>query len=157
MKANPLETIEELLHIAMQIGMDAIAERDRFKALNAEFVAALEKIIEMNVQYCIDRFGDASQAESMGCVITARTALSKQGATVTGIDSDGVERMENEAHGGISARDYFAAKAMQGLLARGIHYQTEGGRSHKNGLEECDIAGHSYAMADAMLAARGVA
>lgn len=61
---------------------------------------------------------------------------------------------QNDAWGGMALRDYFAAKAMQGLLARGIHYQTEGGRSHKSGLEECDIAGHAYAMADAMLLAR---
>ena len=58
------------------------------------------------------------------------------------------------SHPGMSLREFFAAKAMQGLLARGIHYQTEGGRSHKSGLEECDIAGHAYAMADAMLKAR---
>ena len=55
---------------------------------------------------------------------------------------------------GLSVRDYMAAKALQGLLARGIHYQTEGVRMPAKGLEEADIAGHAYAMADAMLAAR---
>lgn len=39
--------------------------------------AALRKIIDMNVQYAIDRYGDALQAESMGCVATAREALAK--------------------------------------------------------------------------------
>lgn len=57
-------------------------------------------------------------------------------------------------HEGMSLRDYFAAKALQGLLARGIHYQTEARRSTFQGLEEVDIAGHAYAMADAMLKAR---
>jgi hypothetical protein len=36
---------------------------------------ALEKIIEMNVQYAIDRFGDAAMAETMSCVFVARAAL----------------------------------------------------------------------------------
>ena len=58
---------------------------------------------------------------------------------------------------GMTLRDYFAARAMQGLLARGIHYQTEGSRSFKSGLEECDIAGLAYEMAGAMLAARDAA
>ena len=40
-------------------------------------ISALEKIIEMNVQYCIDKYGDASKADSMGCVVTAREALAK--------------------------------------------------------------------------------
>lgn len=37
---------------------------------------ALETIIALNVQYAIDRYGDASQAESMECVRVARAALS---------------------------------------------------------------------------------
>ena len=60
------------------------------------------------------------------------------------------------AHHGMTLRDYFAEEALAGLLARGIHYQTEGLRTGRPGLEECDIAGHAYAMADAMLLARGV-
>ena len=39
--------------------------------------AALEKIIEMNVQYCIDREGDAAKAETMACVRIARAALAE--------------------------------------------------------------------------------
>lgn len=42
----------------------------------AALEAALNKIIEMNVQYCVDRYGDAAKAEEMGCVSTARAALS---------------------------------------------------------------------------------
>lgn len=40
--------------------------------------AALRKIIEMNVQYARDRFGDESQAEYMACVRVAREALNEQ-------------------------------------------------------------------------------
>jgi hypothetical protein len=42
-----------------------------------DLYAALEEIVAMNVQYCIDRYGDASKADSMGCVVTARAAISK--------------------------------------------------------------------------------
>ena len=38
-------------------------------------VAALENIVEMNVQYCIDKYGDKSRAESMSCVVVARAAI----------------------------------------------------------------------------------
>ena len=56
------------------------------------------------------------------------------------------------AETGINMRDYFAAKAMQGLLAKGEADEI---------IRESDmcwtdaIAGDSYAMADAMLKARG--
>ena|ERR1051325_10475263 len=40
-----------------------------------DLVAALQKIIDMNVQYAIDRYGDASKAEDMSCVRVARAAL----------------------------------------------------------------------------------
>ena len=48
-------------------------------AVNAhdELVAALQKIIDMNVQYAKDRYGDAGKAEDMACVVVARSALSK--------------------------------------------------------------------------------
>lgn len=55
---------------------------------------------------------------------------------------------------GMTLRDHFAGQAMQGLLARGLHYQTEGANSPRHGLSEEDIAGHAYAMADAMLKVR---
>lgn len=65
-------------------------------------------------------------------------------ATVTGIDSDGNERLDTEAHGGMSLRDYFAAKAMTRIVA----YDKEGCMSP-------DItAMASYSLADAMLKAR---
>lgn len=55
---------------------------------------------------------------------------------------------------GMTLRDYFAAKAMQGLLARGLHYSTENKSSPRHGLDDEDIAGHAYTMADAMLLSR---
>lgn len=57
----------------------------------------------------------------------------------------------NYSHGGMTLRDYFADSAMQSLLAvceasrNGLLYSPE------------TIANNSYAMADAMLAARGAA
>ena len=49
------------------------------KAVNsrAALVDALQQIINMNVQYAIDRYGDAAQAETMACVSVARAALSQ--------------------------------------------------------------------------------
>ena len=46
-------------------------------------------------------------------------------------------------NGGMSLRDYFAAKAMQGILANPVTF---------TGHEE--IANNAYAMADAMIKAR---
>lgn len=46
------------------------------QARNGVLSSALEKIIEMNQQYCVDRYDDANQAESMSCVQVARKALS---------------------------------------------------------------------------------
>lgn len=51
---------------------------------------------------------------------------------------------EGTDRAGMSLRDYFAAKAMQGLIASRGDLQTEG-----------DDAKFAYAMADAMIAARG--
>ena len=49
------------------------------RAVNShdELVKALEAIVSMNVQYSIDRYGDASKAEGMACVVVARAALTK--------------------------------------------------------------------------------
>lgn len=54
------------------------------RAKNAHLIAsapelyeALEEIIDMNVQYAVDRYGDASKAEDMACVRVARAAISK--------------------------------------------------------------------------------
>ena len=53
---------------------------------------------------------------------------------VEGVTNGGVESY------GITLRDYFAAKAMQGLIAKYSH--------------QSDIARNAYAIADAMLEAR---
>jgi hypothetical protein len=47
------------------------------EATCGKLAAALQQIIDMNVQYAIDRWGDANQAEPMACVRTARRALSE--------------------------------------------------------------------------------
>ncbi|NKI68923.1 hypothetical protein GN109_05775 [Collimonas pratensis] len=67
-------------------------------------------------------------------------------ATMTGISSDGEERYDTEAHGGMSLRDYFAAKAMAALIA---HYGHE-----TFGSDQRDVEGCSFEIADAMLAER---
>jgi hypothetical protein len=58
---------------------DAIDAEFVVKAANshAALVAALQQIIDMNVQYAIDRYGDAAKAETMACVSVARAALSQ--------------------------------------------------------------------------------
>lgn len=52
--------------------------------------------------------------------------------------------MANSGYGGMSLRDYFAAKAMQGQLAYG----------KCNDMSTDGVAAFAYAYADAMLAAR---
>lgn len=42
-----------------------------------ELLAALEKIVEMNVQWALDQHGDATKAENMDCVRVARAAIAK--------------------------------------------------------------------------------
>lgn len=42
-----------------------------------ELLAALEKIVEMNVQWALDQYGDATKAENMDCVRVARAAIAK--------------------------------------------------------------------------------
>lgn len=54
-------------------------------------------------------------------------------------------RHGNHAQAGLSMRDYFAAKAMQGLAAN----------PDITGVIAADIARQAYELADAMLAARG--
>ena len=70
-------------------------------------------------------------------------------ATVTGIDSDGHERVDTEAHGGMTLRDYFAAKAMAAFI--GAHITRNGRSDH---WPEADVAQYAYDLADAMLAER---
>ena len=52
--------------------------------------------------------------------------------------------MSPPSHQGMSLRDYFAAKAMQGMLAAADPYSTD------------ELCGYAYAVADAMLKAREV-
>ncbi len=70
--------------------------------------------------------------------------------TMTGISSDGEERFETEAHSGMSLRDYFAAKALQGTLAS----PQITGNTDLNSWSMKDFAEWSYGLADAMLEAR---
>jgi len=68
-------------------------------------------------------------------------------ATVTGIDSDGQERIDTEAHGGMMLRDYFAAQVVVPMVAHRI-------TGHVSYGNEQDIAKRAYEVADAMLAER---
>ena len=60
-------------------------------------------------------------------------------------EADGPTVMPSE---GITLRDYFAAKAMQGMA--GSHAYCE------RGWDQADLAGQAYEIADAMLKAREV-
>lgn len=60
----PLERVRAYAHIG------------NVQARNGVLSNALEKIIEMNQQYCVDRYDDIDRAESMSCVTVARKALS---------------------------------------------------------------------------------
>jgi hypothetical protein len=64
------------------------------------------------------------------------------------VDPTGACDYEPEAcmHGGLTVRDYFAAKALQGMLARGDRAADQEKRM--------TIAVRAYGYADAMLAAR---
>lgn len=65
------------------------------------------------------------------------------------VGMDGSEEYEPAlAQGGMSLRDYFAAKAMQGMA--GSHAYCE------RGWDQADLAGQAYEIADAMLKAREV-
>jgi len=55
-----------------------------------------------------------------------------------------------EGQEGMTLRDYFAAKVMQGVMASGTAIQI--GTNHKHGM--LDMAVAFYSMADAMLEAR---
>ena len=62
------------------------------------------------------------------------------------IYGDGKQHMAGRPHGGMTLRDYFSAKAMQGLLA-------SLGQDDMTGFS--DLASDAWAMADAMLKRRG--
>jgi hypothetical protein len=67
----------------------------------------------------------------------------------TGISSDGQERYEIQPSGGMTLRDYFAAKAMQAVCAPS---PTTGQYPQKTEFQWS--AETAYALADAMLKAR---
>jgi hypothetical protein len=57
------------------------AAADELTALTAKVARmgdALKSIIDMNVQYAIDKYGDAQRAEAMACVVAARSALQSE-------------------------------------------------------------------------------
>ncbi len=72
---------------------------------------------------------------------TGGPAFPSLNPTMIGIDSDGTERWETEPCGGLTMRDYFAAKAMQGWAS-------------DSGMTVAVGAKWAYEMADAMLEAR---
>lgn len=76
-------------------------------------------------------------------------------AVVTDYNPDS-ERREVMSAGGMSLRDYFAAKALMGLIAREGDNDYEEETLRRNDYEEyCNsFALSAYAMADAMLKAR---
>lgn len=49
----------------------------RLIAAAPDLLEALEKIIEMNRQWALDQYGDATKAENMECVRVARAAIAK--------------------------------------------------------------------------------
>lgn len=72
------------------------------------------------------------------------------------VEMDGSAEYEPEAmlHGGLTVRDYFAAKAMTGMLA---YPGCESRGSHHNNNTPDGVATMAYEYADAMLRARGEA
>lgn len=63
----------------------------------------------------------------------------------------GYEQLDSPC-AGMTLRDYFAAQAMQGLVACGCLTVAHEGMVHP--FNEIEVADQAYAMADAMLAAR---
>lgn len=59
--------------------------------------------------------------------------------------------------GGMTLRDYFAAKAMQGFLAEAANPRFGSSAEPPNAAHWPGFASDAYALADAMLAARGEA
>jgi len=60
--------------------------------------------------------------------------------------------MEYIQESGMTLRDYFAAKAMQGCVSNPLKYKDA--TIQKHGSVENAVAFHAYALADAMLEAR---
>ncbi len=61
----------------------------------------------------------------------------------------------SSGHSGMSLRDYFAARAMQGMFVTAIDWIPTGKKADEESLKIYkDLAFDAYAMADAMLKAR---
>jgi len=74
---------------------------------------------------------------------TGGSAFPSLNAEMTGIDSDGNERFSVEPSGGMTLRDYFAAKALSNISFTVKPYDVTR-----------EVAENCYKMADAMLAER---
>ncbi len=59
------------------IGKEKATANAKLMAAAPELLDALIKIVEMNQQYAIDKYGDVKKAEEMACVRTARAAINK--------------------------------------------------------------------------------
>ena len=79
---------------------------------------------------------------------TGGPAFPSLNAECTGLDSDGFERWDTEPSGGMMLRDYFAAKAMQGMITGTYMWADH---------EDEDLARCAYELADAMIEERNKA
>lgn len=59
------------------IGKEKATANAKLMAVAPDLLDALIKIVEMNQQYAIDKYGDVRKAEEMACVRTARAAINK--------------------------------------------------------------------------------
>lgn len=59
------------------IGKEKATANAKLMTAAPEMLNALIKIVEMNHQYAIDKYGDVKKAEEMSCVRTARAAINK--------------------------------------------------------------------------------
>ena len=85
----------------------------------------------------------------MSNINTGGPAFPGLNAEFTGISSDGQERYEIQPSGGMTLRDYFAAKAITSVLAPN---PVTGQFPLVGDFEDCAIT--AYKMADAMMKAR---
>jgi hypothetical protein len=80
--------------------------------------------------------------------------MNNQPAFPTGIITDGKGKIIGGSNG-MTLRDYFAAKAMQGMFVTAIDWIPTGKKADEESLKIYkDLAFDAYAMADAMLKAR---